>query len=222
MKPNMNELPNSFKPFPKIARLSREGIITCKLDGTNGQIYIWDCRTDPDPESDELPDIPWIAILGNIHIAAGSRNRWITPAADNFGFAKWVQANAEELLKLGPGRHFGEWWGFGIQRGYGLQEKRFSLFNVNRWVPAKFAVGERFSESGQEVPPACCHVVPVLYRGVFCTQSIEHALFKLKFNGSVAAPGFMQPEGIVIYHTASKTLFKKTIEHDEAPKGQIP
>ena len=34
---------------------------------------------------------------------------------------------------LVPGRHFGEWWGSGIQRGYGLDEKTFSLFNAYRW-----------------------------------------------------------------------------------------
>jgi hypothetical protein len=79
-----------------------------------------------------------------------SRSRWITPDDDNFGFAAWVEANRDELLTLGPGRHFGEWWGSGIQRGYGLPkgEKRFSLFNVSRWGESR---------------PACCHVVPVLY-----------------------------------------------------------
>ncbi len=61
----------------------------------------------------------------------GSRTRWITAQDDNHGFARWVEGNKQELLKLGAGRHFGEWWGSGIQRGYGLQkgEKRFSLFN---------------------------------------------------------------------------------------------
>lgn len=37
--------------------------------------------------------------------------------------------------------------------------------------------------------------------------------------GSYAAPGFKNPEGIVIYHTAAKTLFKKTIVGNEKPKG---
>jgi hypothetical protein len=30
----------------------------------------------------------------------------------------------------------------------------------------------------------------------------------------------MRPEGIVVFHTASGALFKKTIEGDEKPKGQ--
>lgn len=50
-----------------------------------------------------------------------SRTRWITPEDDNYGFAKWANENKEELLKLGIGQHFGEWWGSGIQRGYNLQ-----------------------------------------------------------------------------------------------------
>ena len=37
--------------------------------------------------------------------------------------------------------------------------------------------------------------------------------------GSVAAPGFMNPEGIVMFHIAANVCFKKTIEKDEQPKG---
>lgn len=206
----------TFESFPKIARLSREMVITCKIDGTNGQVYI----TPETSEPGMLPDIPWIAIIGNIHIAAGSRNRWITPEHDNYGFAKWVQANSAELFKLGPGRHSGEWWGRGIQRGYGLAEKRFSLFDVNRWIdPRQHPLGTKFENDKQELCPTCCHVVPVLYRGIFDTDVIDCVLEGLSFDGSKAAPGFFSPEGIVIYHTASKTFFKKTIEHDEAPKS---
>ena len=138
----------------------------------------------------------------------GSRTRWITPEADNAGFARWAYSNAEELLKLGPGHHFGEWWGQGIQRNYGLKEKRFSLFNTHRWG------------APDAILPACVSVVPVLYIGTFSSQEAEGKIMNLRLDGSVAAPGFMNPEGIVIYHTASKTLFKKTIEKDEQPKGQ--
>jgi hypothetical protein len=77
------------------------------------------------------------------------------------------EEHRDDLLTLGPGRHFGEWWGAGIQRRYGLTEKRFSLFNVTRWGEAR---------------PACCHVVPTLYRGPFSddgrgsTTSLDHSL----------------------------------------------
>ena len=139
---------------------------------------------------------------------AGSRSRWldISSKGDNFGFAKWVEANADELLKLGEGRHYGEWHGQGIQRNYGLTEKRFALFNVKKWENA-------------EVRPKCCEIVPVLYRGMFDTEMIGNTLMTLKENGSKIAPGFMNPEGIVIYHTASAKLFKKTI-HDDQGKNE--
>lgn len=76
-----------FAEFPKIARLSREIIVTEKVDGTNAQVFIGEEGT----------------------VLVGSRNRWITPKDDNFGFAAWVEANKDAILKLGPGRHFGEW-----------------------------------------------------------------------------------------------------------------
>jgi len=66
----MNDLPE-FRGFSKISRLSREIIITEKIDGTNGVIYI--------DESN--------------NIFAGSRNRWLWGSIqdeihnDNYGFA---------------------------------------------------------------------------------------------------------------------------------------
>lgn len=149
-----------FVEFPKMPRLSREVIITEKIDGTNAQIFI--------TEDNE--------------IYTGSRTQWITPQNDNFGFARWVEANKDELLKLGPGRHFGEWWGAGIQRRYGLSEKRFSLFNTVRW-------GDPVTR------PTCCGVVPVLWSGIFSTSVVNKIIEDLRQHGSYAAPGFMRPEG---------------------------
>lgn len=173
-----------FVEFPKIARLSREIVVTEKLDGTNAQVFITE-------EGD---------------LFAGSRSRWITPEADNYGFARWAYGEKSDLLKLGPGSHFGEWWGAGIQRRYGLTEKRFSLFNVSRWGAA-------------EGRPFCCGAVPTLYVGDFDTDAINAQLSRLRLEGSIAAPGFMNPEGIVIYHTAARALFKKTLHKDEVPKA---
>jgi hypothetical protein len=45
-------------------------------------------------------------------------------------------------------------------------------------------------------------------------------LLDLKDNGSKASPGFMKPEGVIIFHTANGYLFKKTIEKDEYHKGE--
>lgn len=114
-------------------------------------------------------------------------------------------ADHEEELRstLGPGRHFGEWWGAGIQRRYGLDEKRWSLFNTHRWSSS---------------PVGCCHVVPVLYSGVFSFQAVQLALATLTAHGSQAAPEFMNPEGIVVYLEGARTLLKKTFDdsHKEA------
>jgi len=200
-----------FQEFPKMARLTRECVITEKIDGTNAQIEIVD-KADADlryvisvQENDNSDDL---------YMLAGSRTRYITPTDDNFGFAKWVHANADALWSLGEGRHYGEWWGHGIQRGYGLTEKRFSLFNTARWSD------DRDREKYPTDRPACCHVVPVLYRGLFGPKHDENMLAKLQNEGSFAAPGFMNPEGVVVYHTAAGVMFKKTIHKDDEWKGK--
>ena len=192
----------TFMEFPKIARLSRDCIITEKIDGTNGSILIGDeCKPYLLPDGQAVPFL------------VGSRNRWLTLEADNFGFARWAYTHADELLKLGPGHHFGEWWGSGIQRGYGLVkgEKRFSLFNVTRWKEAR--------DNG--TLPLCVSLVPILYSGIFHSHEVEEALDRLRLMGSFAAPGFMKPEGVVVWHSAARVLFKKTLEKDEMPKGQV-
>jgi hypothetical protein len=173
-----------FTEFPKIFRVSRPCVITEKIDGTNAQICI--------TEDGEF--------------LTGSRTRWITPLDDNHGFSRWAHENKEDLLKLGVGRHYGEWWGSGIQRGYGLKEKRFSLFNVSRW-------------SDVSVRPACCHIVPVLFEGMFETARVEECIAALRINGSSAAPGFMKPEGVVCFHCQGNFGLKKTLEKDEEHKG---
>ena len=193
-----------FVEFRKIPRLSRECIITEKIDGTNAQVFITE---DGD-------------------IFTGSRDRWITPQSDNYGFARWVEGNKADILKLGPGRHFGEWWGNGIQRNYGLKEKRWSLFNVRRWCrynepPLTYAQeNQTLPEKRQEQLPECIGLVPVLLkRDTFETSSVEFVLNELRDFGSSAAPGFMDPEGVVVYHSASGFAFKKTIKDDHKPKS---
>jgi hypothetical protein len=218
-----------FIEFPKMARLSREVIITEKIDGTNASVCIvsGSMVTHPEAVAHRFDSVTQTDLV----MLAGSRTRWITPADDNFGFARWVADNAEALWALGEGAHFGEWWGSGIQRGYGLPkgEKRFSLFNVSRWVLAGQTPGVRskawdnatktWKETMQDVLPACCGLVPVLYRGDFTQAAWENSLTALTTVGSVAAPGFMKPEGIVVFHTAAMVGFKKTIEKDDKPKG---
>ncbi len=172
----LNQLP--FVPWPKTPRIDRAMwcMITEKIDGTNAQIVI----------NDE----------GKL-AAIGSRNRWIKPGDDNYGFAAWVVANKEEIeTTLGPGTHFGEWWGSGIQRGYGLHagDKRFSLFNAHRWA-------RHVAEGGSL--PANVYWVPVLFEGQFTKGQVAVAMAELAGGGSIAAPGFSNPEGICIYINGS-------------------
>lgn len=222
----MNIANNEFVEFPKMPRLSRKMSLTEKIDGTNASIVITD-------EGEFL---------------VGSRTRWITPEQDNYGFARWAYANKDELMALGVGRHYGEWWGAGIQRGYGQKEKHFSLFNVGRWVDTRphayfdwspvmlggaesplFVVNGVVSplKEKQEYAPACCRVVPILYEGMFDTVQIKRVLDALVCFGSVAihnggvVENNFPAEGIIVYHTAGNLSFKKTIEHDEIPKSAI-
>ncbi len=200
-----------FIPYPKTPRLKRSVVITEKLDGTNAQVVIT-ARLDEGAPHD-MTNV--VAVEdhsgGQLHMRVGSRNRWITPGklTDNYGFAQWCLENADELFKLGEGQHFGEWWGQGIARGYGMGRKVFSLFNTARW--------------GDHNPgtPACCSVVPVLSFGEteVVMQNPDAQIESLRRFGSVAAPGFMSPEGIIVYHTAAKQNFKVLLENDNQPKG---
>ena len=215
-----------FQPFPKMARLRRECIITEKIDGTNASIYIGTYNPqDPKCLATQYRRSTETESLG---MWAGSRTRWITTADDNFGFGQWVVDNAVALFNLGEGHHFGEWWGSGIQRGYGFKdgERFFSLFNAGRWVehdkPTYFIEQDnpkaepKFTENA----PACCKVVPILYSGLFDTDIARLAMFDLKTGGSAAAAEYMNPEGIVVYHQAADTGFKMTLDNDDKPKSK--
>lgn len=159
-----------YKHFSKIPRY--ENIlykITEKIDGTNACVII-------DEE-------------GNI--GAQSRSKLIVPGKeDNFGFASWVQENKQDLLRLGPGYHYGEWWGRGIQRGYGQNDKIFSLFSW--WL---YNI------------PNCCRRVPVFSDEI----SLEEAIKFLREEGSLAAPGYNNPEGLVIKEKNHGTYYKVII-----------
>ena len=178
---------NEFEPFQKIARLNRDMVVTEKLDGTNASIYIGEDGA----------------------MQFGSRTRWITPEDDNFGFARWGIEHRDELAALGAGMHRGEWWGRGIQRGYGLSERSFSLFNTGRWLNA----------DGHSIAPSCCDVVPVLLCGPFRTDAIDGCIQLLRERGSYAAPGFAKPEGVIVWHEAARQSFKVTLHKDELPKA---
>ena len=176
-----------FKHWPKITRVEnrKPPVFTEKLDGTNGCIVI------SFEEADENTVASLVTEVGLMSVWAQSRNRFIKPGDDNYGFAAWVLKNIEELTKLGEGHHYGEWWGLGVGRGYNETEKRFSLFNTHRWGPHN------------PNTPACVSVVPRLR-----VTTVEEAKQFLINNGSIASPGYMNPEGAVMYDIDSDTNFK--------------
>ena len=83
-----------FVAFEKMARWSRNIVITEKIDGTNAAVLIEDGLVGV-----QAPGA--IAKVGNLDIFAQSRTRFITPADDNYGFARWVVDNASGLAMLG-------------------------------------------------------------------------------------------------------------------------
>lgn len=222
-----------FEAWPKIPRLNRDMVITEKIDGTNACVCIVaaaevDARITR--ESEGFGIAPGETVTASSIVAAAedcvffaqSRKRLIVPAdvggkgADNAGFAGWVRDNAEALVHLGPGRHYGEWWGQGIQRGYGLDHKRFSLFNVGR-------DSYRAALDGGALPENV-GLVPVLHQGAFDQGVIGRVLWHLARDGSAAATEAgvtgTAAEGIVVFHEAARQSFKVTLENDESPKGQ--
>ena len=182
-----------FEPFPKIPRLKRSCVITEKVDGTNAQLYF--------------------GMDGQMLV--GSRKRRIWPegypdrakGCDNFGFAGWAFEHAAELFRfLGPGRHFGEWAGRGIQRGYDLDDKRFFLFNTSRFGPGRQEIPDDLFELGLDS-------VPVLYEGDFSSSAVDETMEALRGRSRVGS-GYHDPEGIIVYMTASRHLYKVTFDHD--------
>jgi hypothetical protein len=204
--------PIEIPPFPgeaKSYRLNREVQVTEKIDGTHAIIQVMD----------------------DGRVYAGSKKRWLDTGQgeDNFGFARWVQTNASFLADvLGPGVHRGEWYGQGIQRNYGLKEKRLALFNPDRYVDRWEAQGRVGYQVVAEMNGI--DLVPVLWNGplleVFDPRYGDSSEFydlmhDLEYNGSRlrTAPGFRPVEGIVVYHQASGTALKYTLDKNDAHKG---
>lgn len=212
----------TFEAWPKTPRLFKESmVITEKIDGTNSAVGIksyppgsivaegfGDARLIETGEADYL-------------VYAQSRNRIILPVyfggkgADNYGFAEWVWSNAHELARvLGEGLHYGEWWGHGIGRGYGMEMRYFSLFNTSRW---RHLASPEAREAIK--PPEALRVVPVLSIHTLDTDVIRETLSMLGAAGSQAAPGYDNPEGICVFLQAAQRTFKVTF--DDTHKGLV-
>ena len=211
---------SNFVAYPKTPRLASPFAITEKIDGTNGAIVIEEEAWGYSP-ADDHPNVLAIPAgeergedgypIRQYPVYAQSRNRFVTPQADNYGFAAWVAENAEALVKvLGPGRHYGEWWGHGIQRGYGLTtgDRRFSLFNAHRWDSLVT------TDFGLSVVPVLATASDDVWLGNLATI-VESELIGLRSYGSVAAPGFDRPEGVIVYHSRSSQVFKAFVDDIE-------
>lgn len=178
-----------FKDFGKIERFrTMECVIAEKADGSNVQIYV--------PDDPEEP------------LFVGSRNRWIYPGkhSDMCGFAEFVQDNQAAFRRLGVGRHYGEWWGRGIQRNYGQEGRHLSLFSV-----------DRFPSGLPDGLPSNVSLIPVLYRGETASQKIKEIVEGLYRDGSVLVPGWAKPEGVVL--TIGGKRYKIT-DNGDKHKGQ--
>lgn len=225
-----------FIQWAKTPRLLRDIVVTEKLDGTNAAIQIREVSTEAllahlaedDPEilgyfphtnaEDDLRPLSYLVV------GAQSRNRVISLRQDNQGFARWVADNASTLVEdLGEGLFFGEFWGGKIARKYGLPatDQRFSLFNPDTKFGA--AIWNEQTQTTEYEGPQTpgLSTVPVLYSGPFSLDAVRGVLQTLQDRGSEAVPGFMRPEGVVVYHThAHRIIGKVTLDNEDAGKWE--
>ncbi len=206
--------------YGKTPRFYREAIVTEKIDGTNAGVFIKTCFFGESVEHDpNRTAVVFGSALGDgglpveeYHVYAQSRNNFITPDRDNHGFSNWVLANAQALVGiLGPGRHFGEWWGKGIQRGYGADRKYWSLFTGSAIRMRKRLAGvtdpDLLAEAMEHIG---LREVPVISTGPFSENLVRTCMDILRDKGSFASPGFRRPEGIIVHHLDAGQNFKVT------------
>jgi len=188
---------NDYPAFPKVARLTRSSVLTEKIDGTNALVSVRRLSANGDDVvSGEIVVDDRGQFFG---IRAGKRTAWLTGEHDdNFGFWCYVRDNAPMLKRLGEGDHYGEWWGPGIGRVYTITERRFSLFDQRKYVPPGV------------------HQVPVIP-----TSHVSEGLAYLREHGSLADPGYAQPEGLIVRLLDSGLHYKVMSENDDKHKGEL-
>lgn len=201
-----------FAKFGSIGRLYRDVVITEKIDGMNACIVIKQVLGD-DIYRNALTvvnDVPFNDYSEcRFAIGVQSRKQFLTLDNDIQGLAAWVLEHARELvLALGPGYHYGEYWGKNIQRSYHQKRNWFSLFNSKRWT--KDNVGHIDG----------LLVVPILYAGPYEDWVNQMQLHRLDIEGSYAAREVddrkldFRAEGIVGWHIALDTYYKVTLDGD--------
>jgi len=204
---------DEHRKWPKTPRLTTPFVITEKIDGTNSCVAISrlgdrDGLSAADLDFPEHHGVTVVFTHGACFaVRAASRTRWIAPGPrDNFSFAEWVHENAEALTVLGVGRHYGEWFGRGIQRGYGMTERCWALFD-EKWRGA-LPYG---------LPPNV-GVVPrvATAAGHELSRRVAWALDHLDKEGSyVGAPGTRAEGVIVTSMTHSPIRFKALADEPE-------
>ena len=126
-----------------------------------------------------------VIVTADGEVLAQSRSRIITPTDDNYGFARWVKENRRFLVsaKATTSASGG---------GRASSASTAKSASVSRCSTCRWADG-----CGR---PFCCDVVPTLLVGEFRSIDFARVEHDLRAGGSVAAPGFMKPEGFVVYH----------------------
>lgn len=199
-----------FKEFAEIKHLIKvTALVTQKLHGTNASVWIYEIdltqtkldKIWPIEITDSLK--AFVTTDGKYLVRPAKRTSFISIEKDNFNFAQWVSTSKDDLARvLGAGTHFGEWIGPGINSGEGIKEKRFVLFDVMRFETQK----EEMTKVN--LWPSRLDLVPKL--ALETTGDLrslaDRIMAELKEKGSVYAPGFMRPEGIVINVLGGQTL----------------
>ena len=206
-----SDLSEPVPRWSKTVRLSERWTVTEKIDGVHAIVVI-------EPADTTVSERPGLSLADGpagqpVTVRAASRTRWLVPepeaatgvGRDNFGFAVWVAAHATELAMLGPGAHHGEWYGPGIGHGYGLAERRFALFDTDRWPRGL-----------PETTPEEVRVVPVLAQcdGTELNTVIAQCLSRLAKQGSRLVAG-AAAEGVIARSAADPRLALKA--YVEAP-----
>lgn len=183
-----------FVAYPKTRRLEDETVtISEKVDGTNGVLFI---------HKPHLCDV----LNGSTdapYILAGCRSRWLkdddTKSWDNHGFGKWVAENAQALHALPEGFHYGEWYGKGINHGYGMKERRFMLFNRKRYENLTYL-------------PKCVELETIIEDDVPVAELssvIDRIKNKATVNGSFHIPESGMVEGLIMRFKLSARVYKE-------------
>jgi hypothetical protein len=240
---------SEFKEFSKIPRLNRDIVITEKIDGTNAAVLVEEQPEDSVQPGILLESGTVVRAQSRSRFVSPEKDnygfgRWVfdnaQALADLLGgglhFGEWWGAGVQRKYNQTTKRfslfnvtRYGQCESFLDPRclpTYGNKD----VINPTTVVTHKFHDGVKMcqcrdAQAGIDtvIGGVPLSTVPVLYRGPWFTEATVWApglaLNHLQVNGSQAAPGFMDPEGIVIFHEASGHLYKVTIKGDDKPKS---